>query len=94
MSAAFDAALGRQLAGLALPPALADAIEGQRQRLAAIVVPSAADPATAAAITRAVGEAFVAGFRRVMLGCAGLALLGALSAWLLIDARPRPPAAP
>jgi EmrB/QacA subfamily drug resistance transporter len=93
MSAAFDAALGRQLAGLALPPALAGAIEDQRQRLAAIVVPPAADPATAAAITRAVGEAFVAGFRRVMLGCAGLALLGALSAWLLIGARPRPPAA-
>ena len=56
-----------------------------RERLAAIVVPPNA--AKSALIQRAIGEAFVAGFRRVMLACAALALLSALGSWLLIDGK-------
>ncbi|HEX6707211.1 MAG TPA: MFS transporter [Albitalea sp.] len=90
MSAAFDAALAQKLSQLQLPAGLHDAIEGQRHRLAAIVVPDGVDQASASAIRQAVGEAFVAGFRRVMLACAALAALSALSAWLLIEGRRDP----
>jgi EmrB/QacA subfamily drug resistance transporter len=94
MAVAFDAALGSQLAALDLPPALQGAVEQQRHRWAAMALPSGVDEATAGAIRMAVGEAFVAGFRRVMLACAGLALLSALSAWILIRGQPnRPPPA-
>jgi EmrB/QacA subfamily drug resistance transporter len=89
MSVVFDATLSDRLAALQLPTALHDAVWQQRERLAAIVVPpGAADPAR---IQRAVGEAFVAGFRQVMLACAVLALLSALGSWLFIDGKPEAP---
>jgi len=85
MSWAFDATLSDQLSALRLPAELRGAIEQQRQRLAAMTVPAGVDATTAAAIATAVGESFVAGFRRVMLVCAALSLLSALSAWILIE---------
>jgi hypothetical protein len=36
-------------------------------------------------LKRAIGESFVAGFRWVMLLSAGLALLSAVCAWVMID---------
>jgi EmrB/QacA subfamily drug resistance transporter len=89
MSAAFDPALDSRISALDLPPAVQRGIEEQRPRLAAMAVPSGVDPATASAIQRAVGESFVAGFRRVMLVCAALALLSALSTWILIGGKSR-----
>jgi MFS family permease len=89
MSAAFDPALDRRISALDLPPAVQRGIEEQRPRLAAMTVPSGVDPTTASAIQRAVGESFVAGFRRVMLVCAALALLSALSTWVLIGGESR-----
>jgi hypothetical protein len=71
-----------------LPPALLSTIEQQLDLLAAIKVPANVDPPTAFAIKRAVGEAFVAGFRWVMASCSALALISALSAWVLITPRP------
>jgi EmrB/QacA subfamily drug resistance transporter len=88
MSAAFDAALAAQLSALHLPPELQVAMEQQRERLAAMTVPAGVDKQSAAAIGRAVGEAFVAGFRRVMLVCAALSVLSAASAWLMMDGKP------
>ena len=66
-----------------------DAHVEQRQRLAAITVPSQVNAKAAESIKLAVGEAFVAGFRRVMLVCAALALLSALSAavWIRTESR-------
>ena len=46
--------------------------------------PMASIPATSAAIKQSVGEAFVFGFRIVMLICAGLSLASAAVAWLMI----------
>jgi EmrB/QacA subfamily drug resistance transporter len=89
MAASFDEALQRHLGALRLTPALERAVEAQRDRLAALVVPANVDAGTASAIRLAVGEAFVTGFRRVMLACAVLSLLSAASAWLLIGRRPR-----
>ena len=50
-----------------------------------------------AAAERAVADAFVSGFRAIMLVSAALALAGAASGWLGVDtaaATPRGPAAP
>ncbi|HXD41061.1 MAG TPA: MFS transporter [Ramlibacter sp.] len=89
MSGAFNPALERGLSALDLPPAVQRGVEDQRQRLAALTVPESVDARTAESIKLAVGEAFVAGFRRVMLACAALALLSALSAavWIRSESR-------
>ncbi|HXE48305.1 MAG TPA: MFS transporter [Ramlibacter sp.] len=92
MSGAFNPALERGISALDLPPALQRGIEEQRQRLAAITVPPQVDAKTAESIKLAVGEAFIAGFRRVMLVCAALALLSALSAAAWIRSESRSPA--
>jgi hypothetical protein len=92
MSAAFDATLARQLDGLQLPPGLVDAVTAQRARLAGLDLPRGASPAAAQAIRHAVGLAFVAGFRSVMLLSAVLALLAALAAWAWIGRTGSPPA--
>jgi EmrB/QacA subfamily drug resistance transporter len=84
MTRGFDGALSERLGALKLPPPLVQAVDQQRDRLAAIDVPAGASPSAAAAIKRAVGESFVVGFRQVMLASAVLALLSALGAGLLI----------
>jgi EmrB/QacA subfamily drug resistance transporter len=86
---AFDHALSARLAGLALAPEASAAVQAQREKLAGITIPGGVDGATAVVLRRAIGDAFVAGFRSVMLVCAALALLSALSAWVLIDGKPR-----
>jgi EmrB/QacA subfamily drug resistance transporter len=87
MTRAFDATLDERLAHLQAPPAMVDAVKQQRQRMAGIALPADADPTAASALREAIGESFVAGFRRVMLLCAGLGVLSAASAWWLIGAR-------
>ena len=88
MAAAFDSTLTGQLAALDLQPELRTALDQQRDRLAAMTVPAGVDGVTADAIKHAVGVSFVAGFRWVMLVCALLAVLSALSAWVLIARKP------
>jgi EmrB/QacA subfamily drug resistance transporter len=90
MTLAFDATLSSRLSSMQLPSALLGAIEEQRDLLAAIEVPANIDAATASAIKRAVGEAFVSGFRWVMVVCSALALISAWSAWMLIVPRSGP----
>jgi hypothetical protein len=86
---AFDHALSTRLAGLALAPELQTSLQAQREKLAGLAIPAGVDTATASVLRHAVGDAFVAGFRWVMGVCAVLALLSALSAWVLIDGKPR-----
>jgi len=86
---AFDAALSEHLRSMALAPDVPAALHAQRHKLAGIALPSGIDEAGAAALKRAIGEAFVSGFRWVMLLCAALALLSAVSAWLMIDGKHR-----
>ncbi|HSI55877.1 MAG: MFS transporter [Ramlibacter sp.] len=90
MSAMFDSVLAEQLSAQDLPAALQGAVMQQREKLAALNVPLGADAAASAIIKKAVGDAFVAGFRWVMLVCAGLAVLSGISAWLLIARKPQP----
>jgi EmrB/QacA subfamily drug resistance transporter len=84
MFATFNAALRAELTAANVAPATADAVLAQRAQLAAIEPPSGASPQTRLAVHHAVSEAFVSGFRRVMLIAAALALASAISAWLMI----------
>jgi EmrB/QacA subfamily drug resistance transporter len=84
MFATFNAELRRELAAANVAPVTAEAVIAQRAKLAAIEPPSSVSPDTRLAIRRAVAEAFVSGFRRVMLIAASLALASAISAWLMI----------
>lgn len=80
----FDRSLDDRLGEINIAPAVAQAIHAQRNRLAAIELPSDVDAVARAEAERAIGQAFVTGFRWVMLASALLALASAMCAWLLI----------
>ncbi|WP_418128264.1 MFS transporter [Variovorax sp. 375MFSha3.1] len=88
MAWAFDTALAGHLREMGATAQLTAFLEGERSKLAGAAIPPGADAATAAAVKRAVAESFVAGFRWVMLSSAALAVLSALSAWLMIRSTP------
>jgi EmrB/QacA subfamily drug resistance transporter len=88
LTVVFNGSLDDELAGLHAPSELVAAIVAQRQKLAGIEMPQGYPQATTAALKHAVDMAFVAGFRWVMLISAGLALLSAISAALLIQGKP------
>ena len=84
MASVFDRDLHRRLEHAALAPRVIEAVEQQRTRLAAIELAASIDARDAVLAERAIAEAFVAGFRWVMLISAALALASAAIAWLLI----------
>lgn len=84
MIAVFSVSLDQQLATLHLSPALRQAIDIQRFKLAGITIPTGASSGTQAAIKAAINGAFVSGFRVVSFICAALALLSALAAWAMV----------
>ncbi|MFL6715207.1 MAG: MFS transporter [Burkholderiaceae bacterium] len=92
MSTAFNAELSRLTQGLR--PALLQEVKAQQKRLAAIETPAAATQAEALQVRSAINQAFVHGFRWVMLLSAGLALGSAFCAWQLISKRTTRHAAP
>jgi EmrB/QacA subfamily drug resistance transporter len=90
MVTAFSSRLNADLTGLSLPPIVLQGIEANEVRLAGLQVPGGLDPSTETAIKKSVGEAFVFGFRMVMLICAGLCLGSAAVAWQMIPVGDRP----
>jgi EmrB/QacA subfamily drug resistance transporter len=92
MHLVFTATLERELARASadaqLTPALVQQVRAQEGRLAAIELPALADARQGAVAREAIGRAYVAGFRAVMLLSALLALGSALSAWLCISSSP------
>ena len=84
---AFEASLTEKLAAMDVSREVVAFLEGQRDKLAGAALPSNLDGTRAAMVKRAIGESFVAGFRWIMLLSAGLALMSALAAWLLIDGK-------
>jgi EmrB/QacA subfamily drug resistance transporter len=80
----FRARLDRSLATFSLPPEMLQAIRAQEIRLAGLQVPAGLDPGATAVIKDSIGQAFVFGFRIVMLICAGLSVCSAAVAWLMI----------
>jgi EmrB/QacA subfamily drug resistance transporter len=87
----LDARLDRAEA----PATVRQALARQRGKLAAIELPPTLDVRERASAERAIAEAFVAGFRTVMLVSATLALAGAFSAWIALgDKSAAPPGSP
>jgi EmrB/QacA subfamily drug resistance transporter len=86
MTAAFGFRLNRSLATLAIPAPALHEIQSNETRLAALEVPAGIDRPKAAAIRMSIDQAFVFGFRLLMLTCAVLALTSAGFAWKLIQA--------
>lgn len=84
----FSGELDRRLAEMPITPDLRHSVDGQRDRLAAIELPSTLDAETREKLRQAIGESFVFGFRVVMIVAAGLALASALSAYMMIEGKP------
>jgi EmrB/QacA subfamily drug resistance transporter len=85
----FNHALDVELDAMSAPANVRAAIDAQRSSLAGADL-GAVDPALRAAAQHALDVAFAAGFRVLMLICAALGVAGALFAWLLVEARPKP----
>jgi len=81
---AFGSRLDHTLAHVSLPPDILREIHADKIKLAGMQVPAGLDPGTKAAIKAAIGEAFVSGFRIVILICAGLSVASAAVAWRII----------
>ena len=90
----FERSLHENLDGAGIGPAVISVLESQRDRLAAIDIPPTLGARDRTVAERAIAEAFVDGFRWVMLACAALSLAGAAGAWVTAkDVNPgtRPP---
>ena len=81
MVAAFAHSLRNSLASLNLKPDVVHELQSNVARLGDLQVPASIDPQTAVMIRAAVMQAFVFGFRVIMLICATLAAASAAVAW-------------
>jgi hypothetical protein len=84
MVKAFASQLNRSLAHLTLPPGVLAELQAHEVQLAGLNVPAGLSPGLTATIGGDIQEAFVFGFRVVVLICAGLSLASAAVAWSLI----------
>jgi EmrB/QacA subfamily drug resistance transporter len=80
----FGSRLGEKLTELSLPPGVLQQIQAEKTKLADLQGPASLDPDTKGAIANFVKQAFVSGFRVVMLICASLSLASAAVAGLMI----------
>jgi EmrB/QacA subfamily drug resistance transporter len=85
----FSAQLDARTAELDLPQGARQQLEAEKVDLAGAEVPEGLDGGTAAAVERAIDEAFVTGFRVAMLIAAGLALASAVVAGIMIEGKGR-----
>jgi EmrB/QacA subfamily drug resistance transporter len=83
----FSSSLNRSLARQPLPPGILQYVQSNEIKLAGLDLPSGLEAGTAAVIRGSISQAFVFGFRAVMLICACLSLASALVAWLMIPAK-------
>lgn len=84
---AFGSRLNRGLTDLVLPPAILQQVQADVIKLAGLPVPTGLDPGTTAAVRQLIAQAFVSGFRIVMLICAGLSVASAVVAGFMIPKR-------
>ena len=84
MVKAFHLRLNGSLAHLVLPPNVQQEIHANESRLAGLQVPGGLDPRLQAAVRESIRDAFVFGFRIVILICAGLSVASAAVAWGVI----------
>jgi EmrB/QacA subfamily drug resistance transporter len=84
----FGSRLDSSLAQLSLTPAITQELHAEEIKLAGLQIPAGFTPSTSAAIKKSIKEAFVFGFRIVMLICGALSLASAAVAWLMIRKDP------
>jgi EmrB/QacA subfamily drug resistance transporter len=85
MFAAFGGSLDSRLTTLELPSEARQQLEQEKIKLGAAEAPEGIGAGLEAAVERSVDEAFVSGYRTVMLVAAAMALASAVSAALLIQ---------
>jgi predicted phage tail protein len=85
----FSFSLNRSLAGGLFPPGVIQYVRSNATKLAGLELPSNLDSAAAAIIHNSISQAFVFGFRTLMLACAGLSLASAGVAGLMIPSEKR-----
>jgi len=83
----FSFDLNRSLAGRQLPPGILQYIQSNEIKLAGLDLPSGLEADTTTMVRESIFRAFIFGFRTVLLICAGLSLVSALVAWLMIPAK-------
>jgi EmrB/QacA subfamily drug resistance transporter len=83
----FSASLNRALTDAVLPSGVLEYVRSNEIKLAGMNVPFGLDAETTALIRASISNAFVVGFRTVMLICAGLAVTSAVVASLMIPTR-------
>jgi predicted MFS family arabinose efflux permease len=88
MAWAFETGLHERLREAGVSQEISAFLNGQRGRLVGAALPPGVDATVASALRRTVQLSFVSGFRWIMLLSAGLALLSALAAWVLVERRP------
>jgi hypothetical protein len=86
----FNARLNQRLTSIEITPSVRQELDAQRIRLAAAKAPADLDPGLRAELERAIAESFVYGFRVVIFIAAGLSLLSAVAAWVLIKGKSSP----
>jgi EmrB/QacA subfamily drug resistance transporter len=87
MLGVFSASLDSRLSSQNVTPTVQRQIDAQKVKLGAITLPKTLPASETASLERAIDEAFVGGFRIVMLCASGLALASSLSAALLIEGK-------
>ena len=87
MLAVFGGVLRGGLDGLGLPAGAEAAVYAQRVDLAALEPPAELSAAQQGAVRQVVDGAYLTGFRVVMGVSAGLAFLGALIAWRMVEGK-------
>src|SRR5215212_693669 len=87
MFVSFGSSLDHRLAALDLPPEARQQLEEGKVKLGGAQAPEGLGPAQSANVERAIDEAFVSGYRVVMLVAVAIALASALSAALLLEGK-------
>ena len=87
----FSHSLNERLAVLGLPVDVTRAVQSNEIRLAAVAVPPGLESVRAAELRSAIDQAFVFGFRLIMLVCAGLSVASSGFAWRMIGTTANPP---
>jgi EmrB/QacA subfamily drug resistance transporter len=82
MVRAFSFRLERGLAEISLPAGVLEVIRTGMNKLAGLSVPGGLNASTANLVKKAIAEAFVFGYRIVILSCATLSLMSAGIAWV------------
>jgi EmrB/QacA subfamily drug resistance transporter len=87
----FNTQLESRLSAANLPDPVKHAVLQQRNRLTQIEAPRQLIADQQRALKQSIHESFLAAFRWVMVISAGLALLSAFSAWVMIEGKPSKP---